>query len=234
MKLLLFPEMMMLQQIKSKIYWMLARVFQGMLPALAPTGMSSFSSFLLASNVLDLPLPPYIFLTMMMIFLAMMMMIFLTKFLMIVLILILILFSYFLSLFQEFQAAEKMVVLQSYLVDLFPPDLLAWQQKVEEDQDEDHKQLRAGAPSLAWSACCPTQSSALLEQFHASSASLCWNMVKVLYSLESHSSAATCRPSTLCLSSWQLVMKMLLLLLMGRGVVMQMWMATSPVSLGIS
>ena len=42
-----------------------------------------------------------------------------------------------------------MVVLQSYLVDLFPPDFLAWQQEVEEDQDEDHKQLRAGAPSLA-------------------------------------------------------------------------------------
>ena len=108
---------------------------------------------------------------MMMIFLAMMMMIFLTKFLMIVLILVL--FSYCLSLFQEFQAAEKMVVLQSYLVDLFPPDFLAWQQEMEEDQDEDHKQFRAGAPSLAWSACCPTQSSALLEQFHAPSASLC-------------------------------------------------------------
>ena len=174
MKLLLFLEMMKLQQMKSKICWMLARVFQGMLPALAPTGTSSFSSssFLLASNVLDLPLPPYIFLTMMMIFLAMMMMIFLTKFLMIGLILILILFSYRLSIFQEFQAAEKMVVLQSYLVDLFPPDFLAWQQEMEDDQDEDHKQLRAGAPSLAWSACCPTQSSALLEQFHAPSASL--------------------------------------------------------------
>ena len=83
-----------------------------------------FFFFLPSSNVLDVPLPPYIFLTMMMIFLAMMMMIFLTKFLMIVLILILI--SYCLSLFQEFQAAEKMVVLQSLLVDLFPPDFLAW------------------------------------------------------------------------------------------------------------
>ena len=138
MKLLLFLEMMKLQQIKSKIYWMLARVFQGMLPALAPTVMSSFSSFLLASNVLDLPLSSYLFLTMMMFFLAMMMMIFLVKFPMNVLILVLTLFSYLLSFFQEFQAAEKMVVLQSYLVDLFPPDFLAWQQEVEEDQDEDH------------------------------------------------------------------------------------------------
>ena len=56
-------------------------------------------------------------------------------------------------------------------------------------------------------------------------------VVKMVYSLECHCSVATCSLSSLCLSAWQLLMMMLLL---GQDSVMQMWMTTSTVSLGIS
>ena len=53
--------------------------------------------------------------------------------------------SHLLSCFQVPQAAEKMEVLQSHLVDLFPPE----KEEDDLDEDEDYKQLMAVAPFLA-------------------------------------------------------------------------------------
>ena len=67
--------------------------------------------------------------------------------------LVLIQCSYLLSLFQVPPAAEKMEVLQSHLEDLLPPV----KDEDAQDDDEDSKQLMAGAPSPACSANCLSQ-----------------------------------------------------------------------------
>jgi hypothetical protein len=163
---------------------MLARMILGMFPALAPTGTSSVSSSLClspSSNLHDdfllddflLLLPSLLlFLTILLNFLAMLMvLLFLANFLMMKM------SMYFpmecshntLSYFQVPPAVEKMMMLQSHLVDLYPPEK-------EEDDDPDgagiSKQLMADALSLAWS------TSWHLEQTLALSASSCWKMVE--------------------------------------------------------
>ena len=139
---------------------MLAWMILGMLPALAPTGTSSVSSSLClspSSNLHDdfllddfLLLPSLLlFLTILLNFLAMLMvLLFLAIFLMMTM------SMYFpmkcshnnLSYFQVPPAVEKMMMLQSHLVDLYPPEK-------EEDDDPDgagiSKQLMADALSLA-------------------------------------------------------------------------------------
>jgi hypothetical protein len=148
-ELLLFPEMMQkLLQKCLKVCRMLARMIQGMLPALAPIGTSSVSSSCLplSSNLhADYDLPLLFFLTVLLSFLAMLMLFLLAMFLMTVLVYFPIKCSHLLSFFQVPSAVEKMVVLQSHLKDLFPPE------KEEDDPDdvEDSKQLMADAPSLA-------------------------------------------------------------------------------------
>ena len=127
---------------------MLARMIQGMFPALAPTGTSSLSSSscpLLSSKLLDDDddddsfLLSIFFLTLLLMFLAILLMFLLAilYLMMNVLIyfLVLIQCSYLLSLFQVPPAAEKMEVLQSHLEDLFPPV----KDEDAQDDDEDSK-----------------------------------------------------------------------------------------------